>query len=107
MKKFTCGFRFPINVQSNSQIAIELRNATPETHPHRFGETKICVIENTIYWKQPKHNIGVINLRSKGGKWVKCPLNAPEGERCESVTNKILKQIGAVAADFRGSPRIK
>lgn len=107
MQKFTAVFRFPINVQANSPQAIELKKATPETHPHRFGTTKICVIDNTVYWMQPKHYIGVINQRVNGGKWVKCPLNAPEQERCEHVTQTILKHLGAVPADFRGSPRIK
>lgn len=106
MQKFTAVFRFPINLNTNSPQAIALKAATPETHPHCFGTTRICVIDNTVYWKLPRHTVGVINLRSKGGKWEECPLNAPKQERCETVTQTILKHLGAVPADFRGKPRV-
>ncbi|HDZ9162569.1 hypothetical protein [Vibrio parahaemolyticus] len=107
MEKYTAVFKFPINFHSNSEQARSLRNATPETHPDRFGVTLICVINNTVYWKQPKHSVGVINLRTKGGKWVESPLNAPVRDRCDAVTKKILEHIGAVPASFRGAPRLK
>ncbi|HAS6077989.1 TPA: hypothetical protein I7141_19110 [Vibrio vulnificus] len=107
MQKFTAVFRFPVNLHSNSAQAIALKDRTPESHPDYFGTTKICVIGDTVYWNQPKHYIGVINLRAKGGVWEECPLNAPVSERCEKVTTKILEHLEAVPANFRGAPRIK
>lgn len=107
MKKYTAIFKRPCNFHSNSPQAEEHRKATSETRPDLFGVTKICVIDDTIYWKQPKHYTGVINQRAKGDKWEVCPLNAPVRERCEKVTAKILEHLGAVPADFRGAPRIK
>ena len=100
MQKLKAQFKFPLNVNCNSPQGIAHKAATPETHPHLFGETLLCVIENRLFKKNPKHYTGVINQRAAGGKWEEVELNP--GLSIQSY----LERIGAVKAEFRGTPRI-
>lgn len=99
MKKFTRVFKFPCQFQSNTWQAEEWKNATPESNPEYFGKSLVCVSdEGRIFTKNPKHYIGVLSQRARGGKWEELQLK----EKYKGVYLSTL-----TPAEFKGQPRIK
>lgn len=107
MQKFKAVFKHTSGVQVNSPNHQAWLDATPETHPHFFGETLIVVTDGRIFRKQPRHYTGVINRRAAGGKWEEITDRVKRSGFSGRTIDEYLKAISAVESSFRGSPRIK
>lgn len=102
MKKFKSQFKFPCNFHSSSPQAESWRNATQESHPHLFDLTLYVEIDGELFRKQPKHMTGVINQRSRGGKWERLGNMKSHGG-----IEEFIKKTGAFECNFKGAPRVK
>lgn len=108
MDKYTAQFKHPCPVHSAAPHAAVWASATPETHPHYFGEKKIAISGGRVFVKAPVHQAG-LNGRTKGGKWVEVkPLSMHKrlGIIEEFAARFLDGQKDLKPATFRGGPRV-
>ena len=102
MKKYKALVKKPVPYR-NEAAKQAWHDATLETNPDAFMEMSIVVSGQSVYFRLPKHAVGVIHTRTAGGKWSQVPSSALC--RMGGVQNW-LNERGAIEADFRGGPKL-
>lgn len=100
--KFTTIQKKPCNVLAEFARQ-KWESATPSDNPEYFMTVQIFVSGSDVYIKKPKHQVGVANYRVAGGKWEKVQWSIVKHY---GGVSQWLDHVGAVAADFRGGPKL-
>lgn len=104
--KFTIIRKKPCNFHSCSPQREAWDAATPDKNPDYFMTGNVYVSGEDVYVKWPKHYVGVQSMSVKGGKWEKMQSHLVRFNPNGGGVAGWLDHVGAVAADFRGGPKL-
>ena len=102
MIRYTAVIQKPCNVLAEFARK-KWENATPDLNPEYFMTARIVVTGDSVYMYKPKHQVGVLNARTSGGKWNKIQGAVIDGF---GGVDAWLKHINAIKSDFKGGPKL-
>ncbi len=102
MNKYTAIVQKPCNVLAEFARQ-RWEQATPENNPEYFMIARIVVVGEAVYMHKPKHQRGIMNPTTAGGKWEKVQRAVIAGYGGPAAW---LEYIRATPAEFKGGPRL-